>query len=684
MSNRHSLYNDGQIHTRFNWTFADEAARLSDTNPNTGAAYTSTDLYRDARQADNNTTWLLVGLTPDWEQGGAEFTAGSGLTLSSSEFSLGGTLTANAVLTPDTDGDHTVNIGADSSNRVDTFNAFAENFAGLQAGSLNDRSFVSIFGDTLGGLELGYFENESDLMGLRINLAKDGNFEAVDAINSKGIIYAADYSTNFTDRSLVDKAYVDGEVGTGNIYDNNGTLTGARTVTGNSGDSLTFEHFNGTSSTYTLRGEVEMDDDNVTILAALGDGFGADLASTSLTLANSGLSISTGVGDTDIFLNQNDWLFYEGANDTTTNLLTIHGDGEHSVFDPYVTLHEGFATGNGTDSQALVVNFGKANKVQWNDGTRSVDIFAIESIVNGSQVFQHMETFFGGIQHRYTGLDNFKWYFEDSPGTGLWRIYEDDTEANLLLQVDTSGNLTADGYLSADQLALGKASPTGSRLIDAIGPSNADLQLEFESGDSSLYDVIIALESENAWHFVSEHFDGSTAFGDLVIRDDTSAQEYLRFDQSQTQIVTPSGIDLTVGGEIKAGGETLVPAFPSNISGAATNQTVTTSDQVITLDTTNIDGAGGEYTIDLASNHIEMDNADGSRIYEVNWQCKFLLENQGTTGATRSYAIFKARLDDVDISWSEQWTYIREYQGGTNGIPNEGGSGFIPDTTGGK
>src|SRR5690606_35760675 len=33
-----------------------------------------------------------------------------------------------------------------------------------------------------------------------------------DEINSRGLQYAADYSANFVDRSLVDKAYVDGAV----------------------------------------------------------------------------------------------------------------------------------------------------------------------------------------------------------------------------------------------------------------------------------------------------------------------------------------------------------------------------------------------------------------------------------------------------------------------------------------
>ncbi|MCD4756606.1 hypothetical protein K8R20_03260 [bacterium] len=56
---------------------------------------------------------------------------------------------------------------------------------------------------------------------------------------TKGFEYAADYSTGFTNRSLVDKGYVDGAVSSGNIYGIDGTLTGDRTITSN-GNALTF------------------------------------------------------------------------------------------------------------------------------------------------------------------------------------------------------------------------------------------------------------------------------------------------------------------------------------------------------------------------------------------------------------------------------------------------------------
>lgn len=554
------------IHLPISYSYADSTARTSATG------FVSTDIYKFAVQTDENSVWMLTETTPTWvEVSGFSSArgAGSGLTLNGNDIDLGGTLSGDAILTPDTDGDHTVNLGASTSSRIDTFNAFTENFAGLQAGSLNDRSFVSVFGDLLGGIELGYFQNETDLMGFRINSVKDNNFEVVNEVSNDGIKYTAEPSSP-VDLTLAWKGYVDGLVGDGSIYETNGTLSGARTVTGNTGDSLTFEHYNGTSSTYTLRGEVELDDDNVTLLAALGDGFGADLASTSLTLANTGLSIATGVGDTDVFLHGNDWLFYEGSSDTSTNVLTVHGDGDHSAFDPYITLHEGFATGNGTDAQDLVVNFGKGNLVKFNDGTRSVDVFSIKSVVNASQTFTHMEHNYQGVQQDFLNIRSFNWYF-DTTGTPLWTIYDDDAGTNTLFTFDDSGDMDVAG-------------------------------------------------------------------------------------------------DITVNGD---GNAPLVPPYATQVRGT-TDVSVTTTEQTIPLDATDIDGSGTQYDVNLANNRFDFDGADGSKVFEVSFTGNIQLTNEATTGANRSFCRIKARLDAVDVTGSEAWAYIREWQGGNNGDPSTG------------
>ena len=48
--------------------------------------------------------------------------------------------------------------------------------------------------------------------------------------NGSGLLYGADYSANYTSRSLVDKAYVDSSAGGDSIYTADGTLSGPRTV----------------------------------------------------------------------------------------------------------------------------------------------------------------------------------------------------------------------------------------------------------------------------------------------------------------------------------------------------------------------------------------------------------------------------------------------------------------------
>ena len=67
----HSTFTDGQVHTPLAFTFADSTARASATNPNTGDAYTSTDLYKFARQSDDNSLWLLIATTPSWVEIGS-------------------------------------------------------------------------------------------------------------------------------------------------------------------------------------------------------------------------------------------------------------------------------------------------------------------------------------------------------------------------------------------------------------------------------------------------------------------------------------------------------------------------------------------------------------------------------------------------------------------------------------
>ncbi|MCP4325463.1 MAG: LamG domain-containing protein, partial [Alteromonadales bacterium] len=54
--------------------------------------------------------------------------------------------------------------------------------------------------------------DEGAYLGIRLGQGATNKFELIDEKYSKGAVYNADYSTNFTDRSIVDKAYVDNSI----------------------------------------------------------------------------------------------------------------------------------------------------------------------------------------------------------------------------------------------------------------------------------------------------------------------------------------------------------------------------------------------------------------------------------------------------------------------------------------
>ena len=96
----------------------------------------------------------------------------------------------------------------------------------------------------------------------RVDLGTTGSVGAyitLDASNTftdrnstpKGLEYTLDYSANYTNRSLVDKEYVDNNAGGDSIYTADGTLTGNRTVDLD-GNNLSFNNTNGTNSLLSL------------------------------------------------------------------------------------------------------------------------------------------------------------------------------------------------------------------------------------------------------------------------------------------------------------------------------------------------------------------------------------------------------------------------------------------------
>lgn len=101
-------------------------------------------------------------------------------------------------------------------------------------------------------------------------------------------------------------------------------------------------------------------------------------------------------------------------------------------------------------------------------------------------------------------------------------------------------------------------------------------------------------------------------------------------------------------------------------------QEVTTSAVAINLGSYEINAAAaGEYT--LSGTTLSFDNADGNKVYEVTYNINYQL-NTNDSGSTRAFAMAQAYLSGTAIPQSIGKTYIREYQGGTNGDTDAGRS----------
>lgn len=442
-----------------------------------------------------------------------------------------------------------------------------------------------------------------------------------DALNSLGFVYAADYSANATDRWIPDYRAVQDYADSVSLQESNLSWSATqRNIDMFSSGELVIDAYNTASSgTFTRFGRVDITPDLIDIYIREGNGSGATNNTLGLSLSDTGSFFYLGSQDFDWY----------AEDDTNTPILSMQGGNDGTDLSPYITLHEHMRVGDGKH-----FNIGKGGFIKWNDGTASTNMFRIIAEVNGSDVFQHMTTDFFGIEHVYQNIDALTWYFDDT-GTRQWTVYDDDegNSPNQLLQLDHSGYL---------ELGI-SGSPVDIRWKSGVTP---DDEWRMRAGASS-----------DRFQFL--YYDDSAGTADVVST----------FDSVGTW---------RIAGEIYAEDQTAIPippAYPSQIEGAATNYTVTTTYTVITLDSATIDASGSEYTINLANNRVDFGAADGSKVYEVIWHANFLLEGQGTSGATRSSARIKAQLDGVDVTGSEEWCYIREYQGGVNGFADSGTSG---------
>jgi len=148
--------------------------------------------------------------------GGTSNTFSNGLTESSGAVTLGGVLTQNTFITGTS---HSFNFGTGSTDGIGSFTVFAGTNNGGFIGVLDSGFIANIRNST--GTSVGHTNNfRTNSTTIQMENHATGKLEITNEVarftdvrtsgNRKGIEYDGDYSGDYTNRSLVDKAYVDG------------------------------------------------------------------------------------------------------------------------------------------------------------------------------------------------------------------------------------------------------------------------------------------------------------------------------------------------------------------------------------------------------------------------------------------------------------------------------------------
>lgn len=222
----------------------------------------------------------------------------NGITESSNVVKLGGSLTSNTDIDVDS---YDFSI---SSTNDGTF-AWSIADAGTNVATFDINSIDSTYAQTDGTVFAGFTitkdsvliqsDDNSNKNYIQIDNNDASGIKVQEAINSKGLYYAADYTANFSARSLVDKDYVDTKLNSWLT----GTLTGNTTVT--NANSYIFKISAGDGA--DLYTEVQIDESGFVCLAEDADGeFSTELISqvTDGIRAQSVLKSTNTTGDASL------------------------------------------------------------------------------------------------------------------------------------------------------------------------------------------------------------------------------------------------------------------------------------------------------------------------------------------------------------------------------------------------
>jgi hypothetical protein len=271
----------------------------------------------------------------------ASFTANNGITLSSNTFGLGGTLSTSKTISL---GNNILAIH-NSAGGITTDAGFSATYGHLQIIDASNNSAgvgVGLDGsnNALATIGISVGSNTTSLT----KTAGTAGFIITDTQDLKGISYSADYSVNFTARSLVDKAYVDSRVSTGITLTTTGTTGPATLVSG----TLNIPQYSGTS--YTFSTGLTNTSGTITVNTS------QNISTLSNLTSNGLIKTSGGTGALSIATSGTDYVIPAGNVATATALATpraingVNFDGTAAIT---VAAAAGTLTGTTLNSSIL-------------------------------------------------------------------------------------------------------------------------------------------------------------------------------------------------------------------------------------------------------------------------------------------------------------------------------------------
>ena len=290
----HRNASTGDIHVIYDQTYATTTARDAATTWNGD----STNIGKIVLVSDTNSLFMLLTVGPTWSP---DITGAGSDTLA--EILAIGNQTGGTDIVVDTGDKITITdapaLGPSAVNKTysDANSFYLSDFEGVIGRTVRvngngrltfnvydltdaDYNFTSEINQNDDAIKISSYTGdgaggESTDTSINISaLGVLGNYIYVkDELGSKGMVYAADYSANFTAQSIIDKAYADAIP---NLYNSDITINNlARTMIGTGNSRLTFEMFTPLASNYNTSSKVEQRSEYIFLHAFIGDGAGS-------------------------------------------------------------------------------------------------------------------------------------------------------------------------------------------------------------------------------------------------------------------------------------------------------------------------------------------------------------------------------------------------------------------------